>query len=69
MSMDWLGILWPWALLVVAIYCLIQIVRDCRARSYLMAGAGGICLLLLALTPIQSRVIKMDVHHGDSARN
>ena len=67
MSADWLGMLWPWALLVVAAYCLVQIVRDCRARSYVMAGVGGICLVLLALTPIQTRAVKLDVHYRDSA--
>lgn len=52
---------WPAILLLVAVYCLVQIVRDVRARNYSMAAAGGICLALLVLVPIQSSAVKLDV--------
>jgi hypothetical protein len=52
---------WPWMLLLVAVYCLVQIIRDYRSGNYLMAVAGGICLVLLVITPIQSYAVKSDV--------
>jgi hypothetical protein len=61
MSALWLASLWPWALALVAAYCLAQIIRDCRARHYLWAVAGVICLAALLITPIQSRVLKLDL--------
>jgi hypothetical protein len=53
--------LWPWMLLLVAVYCLVQVVRDYRAGNYIMAVAGAICFALLAFVPIQSNVIKVDI--------
>jgi hypothetical protein len=59
-----LTMLWLWGLLLVAGYCLVQIVRDCRAGNYLMAVAGVICLALLVLTPIQPHAVKLDISTG-----
>ena len=52
---------WAWALLLVAIYCGVQAVRDFRRGSYAMAVAGAACALLLLLIPIQSHAIKLDI--------
>jgi len=53
--------LWSVILLVVAVYCLVQIVRDFRARNYPMAVFGCICLGLLLLMPIQADAFKLDL--------
>jgi cell division protein FtsW (lipid II flippase) len=52
---------WPWLLLVVAGYCVLQIVRDFRRRAYWMAAFGLLCLVLLLLVPIPSRAVKLDL--------
>jgi hypothetical protein len=51
----------PWGLVLVAVYCLVQMVRDYRSGNYLMVIAGAICLALLALMPIQSHAVKLNV--------
>lgn len=51
----------PWALLPIGVYCLLQIVRDLRAKHYLFAAAGIACLALLLLVPIQSNAVKLDL--------
>jgi hypothetical protein len=52
---------WPWLLLLVAVYCAVQIVRDFRKRAYWMAALGLLCLALLLLTPIPGNVVKLDL--------
>ena len=52
---------WPWLMLVVAIYCLAQSIRDFRRRSYVMAVAGLVLAALLLLVPIETQAIKFDV--------
>lgn len=64
MSPIWLTLLWPWALLLVAAYCLAQTVRDFRARRYAWAVAGIACLALLLLTPLSSHAVKFDLPPG-----
>ena len=69
MSAFLLASLWPWALVLVAAYCLVQIIRDCRAGHYLWAVAGVICLAVLLITPIQSRALKLDLPAGAEDAN
>jgi hypothetical protein len=64
MRFYWLGILWPWTLALVAIYCLVQVARDWRAGNYRMVVAGIFCLLFLALTPIPTIAYKLDLSAG-----
>jgi len=51
-------------LLLVAIYCVVQAVRDFRRGAYVMAAAGAACALLLLLLPIESRAVKIDLPHA-----
>lgn len=53
--------MWFWLLLLVAVYCAIQIVRDFRRRAYWMAAFGLICLALLLLTPMQTHAVKLNL--------
>jgi hypothetical protein len=48
-------------LLLVAIYCVVQAVRDYRRGAYVMAAAGAACALLLLLLPIKSHAVKIDL--------
>lgn len=52
---------WPWLMLLVAIYCLAQSIRDFRRRSYAMAVAGLTLAGLLLLVPIETQAIKFDL--------
>ena len=52
---------WGGALLLVAVYCLVQAVRDVRAKHYAMAALGFLCAALLLLMPIRSQVVKLDL--------
>ena len=66
--MRWMVGLWPWVILALSVYCIVQVVRDLRTGSYIMAVAGVICIALLLLTPIPSRAVKYDVimpPHGE----
>lgn len=56
-----MSMLWPWLLLLVAVYCVVQIVRDYRAKNYTMAIVGIFCLILLLFTPLQSHAVKLDI--------
>lgn len=59
-----LTMLWPWALLLVAGYCIVQMMRDCRRGYYLMAIVGAICLAVILFVPIQPHAVKLDVPMG-----
>jgi hypothetical protein len=48
-------------LLLVAIYCLAQAVRDYRRGAYIMAALGLACAVLLCLIPIETRAVKYDI--------
>ena len=52
---------WAGALLLVAIYCLVQAIRDIRGKYYTMAGLGLVCAALLLLMPIRSQAVKLDL--------
>ena len=56
-----LSLFWAVALLLVAVYCLVQAVRDVRGRHYAMAAFGFLCAALLLLMPIRSQVVKLDL--------
>ncbi len=48
-------------LFLVAVYCVVQTVRDYRRGAYVMAAAGAACALLLVLLPIESHAVKIDL--------
>jgi len=52
---------WPWLMLLVALYCLAQAIRDFRRRSYAMAVAGLALGTLLLSIPIGTQAIKFDL--------
>ena len=52
---------WMLLMILVAVYCVVQIVRDYRRRDYVMAVAGLACVLLLLLTPIHTHAVKLDL--------
>ena len=56
-----LGPFWALALLLVAIYCLVQAIRDLRGKHYAMAGLGFLCAALLLLMPIKTHAVKLDL--------
>lgn len=51
----------PWLLLLVAVYCGVQTIRDFRARNYLMAALGCLCVAAILFMPMQSRAVKFDL--------
>jgi hypothetical protein len=53
----------PWgaAILLVAIYCAVQAVRDYRRGNHLLAAAGAACAIALLFVPIQGNAIKVDI--------
>jgi hypothetical protein len=53
--------IWMLLMLLVAAYCIVQIVRDYRRGDHVMAVAGLACVLLLLLTPIKTHAVKLDL--------
>jgi hypothetical protein len=49
------------ALGAVVIYCVVQAVRDVRAKHYSWALAAAVAAIALATIPIKPHVIKMDI--------
>ncbi|CUS44480.1 hypothetical protein MGWOODY_Smn2568 [hydrothermal vent metagenome] len=57
-------ILWIYWTLAVAVYCVLQAVRDFRRGDRAMAAAGAafaICATLLMLMPIKTHAVKVDL--------
>lgn len=52
---------WAGALLLVAVYCFVQAVRDLRGKHFAMAAFGFLCAALLLLVPIGSHAVKLDL--------
>ncbi len=52
---------WMAALLAVTMYCVVQSIRDFRARRYLWGSAAAISAALLVLMPVQSHVVTVDL--------
>ena len=52
---------WMAALLGVVIYCVVQTVRDVRAKHYGWAAAAAISALVLATMPIQTHAVEVDL--------
>jgi hypothetical protein len=52
---------WFWiaALTAVTIYCIVQAVRDFRAKRYAWAAAAAISAALLTTMPIKSHAVKV----------
>lgn len=59
--MNDLSWLWMVALSAVTIYCIVQAVRDFRAKRYAWAAVAAICAVLLLTMPIQSHAVKIDL--------
>lgn len=49
------------ALLAVIIYCVVQAVRDVRAKRYGWAAAAALSALLLLTLPIPTHAVKVDL--------
>jgi hypothetical protein len=49
------------ALAAVVIYCVVQAVRDFRAKHYARASAAAVAAIVLATIPIRPHVVKVDV--------
>lgn len=52
---------WMTALVAVTAYCVIQSIRDFRARRYLWGTAAAISAALLVMMPVQSHVVTVDL--------
>lgn len=55
------GSAWMVALFAVVAYCLIQAIRDFRAKRYIWAIAAAISAALLAAMPIQTHSVVVDL--------
>lgn len=49
------------AITFVALYCVVQAVRDIRAKRYIWAAAAGISAALLLTMPVQTHAVKIDL--------
>lgn len=52
---------WSVALLAVAAYCVVQIVRDIRDRAWGMVAFGIACLAILLFVPLQPVSITLPI--------
>lgn len=53
--------LWFMALLAVALFCIIQAVRDIRAKNYVWGFAAAIAGALILAMPVQTTAVKIDL--------
>jgi len=47
------------ALLLVALYCIAQTVRDISRKSFIWAAAGAICVAAILLMPARTTLLKL----------
>ena len=59
--MNDLSWFWLVALLTVTIFCIVQAIRDFRAKNYAWAAAAAISAALLLSMPIQTHAVKIDL--------
>lgn len=52
---------WPWLFFLAIAYCVVQTVRDVRARRYGLAAFGALCVAILAFIPVEANKMKVDV--------
>ena len=52
----------------VTIYCIVQAVRDLRAKHYARAAVSATCATALLLTPIRTHAVKLDLPVGRPGR-
>lgn len=57
----WTFILWNFAALAAAIYCIAKAVIDLRARRYVWGIVGLLSAAVFLLTPIQTHAVKVDL--------
>ncbi|WP_420144076.1 hypothetical protein [Sphingobium sp.] len=53
--------LWFIALLGVALYCIVQAVRDIRAKNYIWSVIAAIAGVLILAMPVQTTAVKIDL--------
>jgi len=53
--------IWAFALLLVAVYCIWQSVRDFRRGERAMGLLGAVCAGLILLMPIKTHAVKVDL--------
>lgn len=58
MASSWF---WMAALLAVIVYCVVQSIRDFRARRYLWGSAAAMSAAVLVMMPVQSHVVTVDL--------
>lgn len=52
---------WMAALGAVAIYCVVQAVRDFRAKRFAWAAAAAVSAALLLMMPVQTHAVKIEL--------
>lgn len=52
---------WMAALAAVMLYCVVQAIRDFRAKQYVWAVVAAISAAVLASMPIKSQAVKFDL--------
>ena len=56
--MDWW---WIWVLPLVAVYCLVQAVRDFRRKQYVATAIGAALAVAIMFVPIQTHAVTVDL--------
>lgn len=56
-ELSWLSIAGPAAALI---FCIVQAVRDFRAKRYAWSAAATICAGLLLAMPVETHTVKID---------
>ena len=57
----WIFHLWPLALLLATVYCLVKAVLDFRARKYVWGGIGLASALVFMSVPISTHPVKVSL--------
>jgi hypothetical protein len=59
--MDVRSWFWDYAIVAVAIYCIVQAVRDIRSKRYLWAIAAAVAAALLLSMPVRTHSVVVDL--------
>jgi uncharacterized membrane protein YjjB (DUF3815 family) len=60
--------IWPFLLLLVAIYCIARAVFDVRQKKYVWAAFGLLSAAAIFLMPMKSHAIKVDLPAPSSSQ-
>ncbi len=60
--------IWPFLLLLVAIYCLARAVSDIRQKNYVWAAFGLLSAAAIFLLPMENHTIKVDLPAPSSSQ-